>query len=596
MPSDRPPFIASQGLWWLDCSRSEQQACFDPERLWSLARSEDERKKRKSPIVIHGRTSETRYWRWVNHGDDGSGNVTGATAARQRCEFLADMSKKRLCVTVDAGQGKTKALEQAQYLRQSGPNRDCLALLVQFSDLPTSKNLFLGNHPELADDPEKTPLLIRALQNSPATAHLRGREAWALLTRLIRLGRFTLLVDSLDQSARCKDADASCVALRDFLRNKPEVRCIVSGRPYAVQWHWKALFESTGDGDVWQFAMVDPFTPDEAKLFLGEQRYGLLERLQADVISIPRALEMTLTIPEDELPQIRTKSEVYLKSLEGMLNKAFEEMPATVGLERDKAWKLFALLAFEMLRQGYRAGQANAGVDPGRKDEFLKEFWRSQQKQLRSRPLLISSEDDLDRRLEDLLSANENLVNPVLAWRGERRTVVHFYWRNQTLMDMFGALWITRYAEQGHEYDWFHKQLDKEESREVCQLATEMALDRPPSMKLADANSRYIRAMRVIYEDGVAGTEEAADRPRRRWTEWIYRSWPNLLQAAGYLKKRTWEDRDLFAATIRAQEEAWGRVAVVDSNPARELVLRFLGEFPKMCADHSSAAGPSPGS
>jgi hypothetical protein len=28
-----------------------------------------------------------------------------------------------------------------------------------------------------------------------------------------------------------------------------------------------------------------------------------------------------------------------------------------------------------------------------------------------------------------------------------------------------------------------------------------------------------------------------------------------------------------------------------DSNPARALVLRFLGEFPKMCADDSSAAG-----
>jgi formylglycine-generating enzyme required for sulfatase activity len=183
----------------------------------------------------------------------------------------------------------------------------------------------------------------------------------------------------------------------------------------------------------------------------------------------------------------------------------------------------------------------------------------------------------------------------VLAWRGEKRTVVHFYWRNQTLMDMFGALWITRYAQQGHEDDWFHKQLDKKESREVCQLATEMPLN--------DSPETFAQAMRVIHEDRWGWKEWIRrnwtnlfrKRPARRWTEWIYRSWPNLLQAAGYLTGQTWENRDLFAATIRAQEEARGRVErnqrLHDSNPAKALLLLFLGEFPKMCAEHSSRAG-----
>ncbi len=150
---------------------------------------------------------------------------------------------------------------------------------------------------------------------------------------------------------------------------------------------------------------------------------------------------------------------------------------------------------------------------------------------------------------------NEYLSDPVLEASSEPE-IVHFLWRNQTLMDMFAAVWLTRYSEDDEDLKWFHKQLDQEQSREFSQLAVEMPLQRPPSMELADANSRYIHTMRAIYEDGVAGTEKAEDRPRRRWNEWMYRSWPNLLQAAGYLKKRTWEDRDLFQATRRAQVSA----------------------------------------
>jgi hypothetical protein len=520
MPSEQPPFIPTQRLWRLVCPVHLQEKCLHPKTAWSLPR--DESRERKRPILSDGIGRELGHWEWVNPGARVQDDFDPVAAARERCEWLSRVDIRRLCVTVDAGQGKSKALEQAQYLRQTGENRDCLAILVQFDELPTSRNMFLGVDADHADDPDKTPLLIGKLQRDHDG--LRGRDAWRLLKRLIRQGRFTLLVDSLDQATHSKDADGSCRALKAFLQSSPEVRCVVSGRPYAVQWYWDDLFKASNEQEAWEFAMVDPFTPVESRRFLGEKRFNLLNQIEADVIAIPRALEAILEIEDGELEQIRTKADVYLKSLESLLNKGVK--PVSGGLPEDQAWMLFSLLGFEMLRQGYRAG--SAGVPPGkRKDEFLKEVWRSQSTQLKSQPLLIMNEIELNLRLVTLLSVNENLVNPVLAWRGDKGQVVHFYWRNQTLMDMFGALWITRYAEQDHEYDWFHEQLGKEESREVCQLATEMALN--------DSLEKYAQAMRVIYEDGVAGTRNAQDRPRRRWTEWIYRSWPNLLQAAGYL-------------------------------------------------------------
>ncbi|MCY2987374.1 MAG: formylglycine-generating enzyme family protein, partial [Planctomycetota bacterium] len=412
-------------------------------------------------------------------------------------------------------------------------------------------------------------------------------------------------------------AKQSCRALRDFLVRYPEVRCVVSGRPYAIRRYWDLLFEPQG---TWQFVKVDVFTHDECRQFVGPERLAHLTRLGADVISVPRALEMIQQIPVKFLPSLRTTSDVYWKSLEGMLEEALKNQADHVGWPLHQTRRLFALLAFEMLRCGYRAGEA--GIKGGEDaTSFMARILAAQGPLLRSW-LDIENRAQLEQHLVQLLAVNEILADPVLAGRGKPE-VVHFLWRNQALMDMFAALWLTRYANEPADYRWFHQQLGERASRELCKLTVEMPL--------AEPKATYVKAMSVVFTDAVRPPEPLPPRnkletsPRRRtaaslrywgkplsvlfrdreppaaavetpsttrapktrrrhWTEWIYRSWPNLLQIAGYLREPGWTDDALRAATWAAQREARRCVELnrelSDANAARELLLQFLGEFP----------------
>ncbi len=617
----RPPFIDTQRLWRLECPEGFQQECLRPESLWALPGDEDGAAERLIEVV--GLPRGKCKWQLVN--------PPGDTAGPLRTNFLADLSIARLCVTIDAGVGKTTALRQAEWVRQTGVHSDCLAVRVDFAELPGSVDMILGSSDRHAEDPVNTPLLIRMLKRSERLGDWPGGQLRGLIERLVRRGRFSLLVDSLDQSATLSDARASCRALCDFLARYPEVRCVVSGRPYAIRRYWDELFDVHSGQAAWQFVKVDVFTKVEAERYVGAERLACLQRLGADVISIPRSLEMIQDIPTDSLAGLRTKSDVYYRSVKGLLQRGLRHQAREVGLSEAASWKLFSLLAFEMLRAGFRANLA--GIGTGRRDAFLDQVWARQEAVLRSRPLLIGSPSELDDNLGRLLAVNEHLVDPVLAGR-EHPEVVHFYWRNQALMDMFAALWITRYAQNQEDYDWFGQQLGAEASRELCQLAVEMPLERVAlGEPKRDSNLNYVKALSVVYGIKCASVERltvtAADEEQRvdmdrgssntsrsgdegsrsvpggvgRWSEWIYRSWPNVLQLGRFLDGSDWDDEALRAGTLIAQRFAWegaggagGEEQAIAVNEdsvfvARQLVLRFLGEYPSILRVGSASSG-----
>ncbi len=565
-PTPRPPFIWTQRLWRLVCPPRHQLACLRPEQLWALPRDGDDEENIR-PIEIHGVPEGECYWERVT----------------DRPAFLGDLDKKRLCLTVDAGVGKTTALKQTQYLRHLGNNTG-LALWMDFADLPEDVDDFLG-------DGNGNSKLVRWLRKSPGMGGLDPGLALTLLRRRIRQGGLSLLVDALDQSRGSAHPRNSCLALRDLLNNSPEVRCVLTGRPFAIRRHWRDLFdpERFGEDAAWEFAMIDVFTGGEAAEYVGKEKMRLLRRIDAGVIGIPRSLEVIRGIAPGDLGTLRTKSDVYWTALDGMLQKALTNQGRGVGLPESNAWQLFALVAFEMTMGGFRAGQA--GVKEGRAcSAFLRQLWtaRFREDEALRLDLEINNMGDLQRQLGRLCALNDYLADPVLEGTedlGPR--VVQLLWKNQTLQDMFSALWLTRYARPS-DVAWLESERNNSAQRELWQLTAEMG-------KVAREDPVFATTVGAIYHctpdvptPASAGAPEPPPAPS---AEWIYRSWRGMLECASPGCDLSTNER-LREATTAWQREARGLVDAASSieaarkslrdaeNPAREVLLGFLGEYP----------------
>lgn len=606
----KPPFIATQRLWRLVCPPEFQKECLRPEKIWTLPRDGDEAGSR--PIDVAGLPAGRCRWERIV----------------DRAAHLADLSVLRQCVTIDAGVGKTTALRQMEYLRQCGSNRDGMAIFVEFAELPYSADDYLGTGGE--------SLLIRKLRNSTHSIQA-DPSLQKLIERKIRCNKFTLLVDALDQSAPLVgsdfDARKACTALCDFLKRFPEVRCVVSGRPYAIQSYWKPLFQPEGS---WEFVKIDLLTPDESERYVGPELWKLLRSLGADVMAIPRSLEMIRRIDAADLPGLRTKSDVYWRSLIGMLTQALADQGPGVGLPESDAIYLFSLIAFEMTRCGFRANLAGiAGPDKLR--DFLSEVRKRRKKELLDffgleKQEAVHLRVKLNSALSQLLKVNDNLADPVLAG-SDGGTVVQLLWRNQTLLDMYAALWLTRYAKEQADRDWFAARAGVEAREELCQLVLEMPRDsraredsevfpklvaflfrRPPTAwkRICEITTRimrfYIYSLISNYlwisemltnnsnhqRHALVEDLEINIRLERkdRWPKLIYLVWSNMLDIAGYAQicrsvgslSLPWEE-EVHRCTVEAQREVRQRVAsgaaLLDTgNRAREMVWQFLGEFP----------------
>jgi len=277
-----------------------------------------------------------------------------------RERFFSDPAICRLCLTVEAGIGKTTAIEQIAYLRQLR-ERGHLALTLPFRSLPLDARQYLHSVQGLP------PAIVRRLQSVPGNDSLPDDLAARMVRHKIRIGQFTLLVDGLDHWREPAEAQACARALADFLRQQPTMRCVIAGRPYAIQRYWTELFEDTGP---WEFVQLDLFREDEQRDFLGPERFEKLRRLEGEALATPRSLDTILRLSIDELAELRTLSDVYWCCVSAMLDKAREN--SSLAILGSLALKLLALLAFEMSCRGNFAG---IHEQRGELDRFLGEVW-----------------------------------------------------------------------------------------------------------------------------------------------------------------------------------------------------------------------------
>jgi hypothetical protein len=258
--------------------------------------------------------------------------------------------------------GKTTTLQWAE--QEIGRHRpDSLALLLEMRQLPDSRKLYL----EPARD-GSPPVLVETLRVR-GSLNLAEDVCQRILHNLIEEGRLTLLVDAIDQTLVEESVARKLQELQKFIRcDIPQCQVVIAGRPYAINRYWDYLF---ADGD-WRFAQLAPFTEEEQREYLGQERFGHLERLDVEVLALPRALETIRGLELSRLEALRTASDVCWRAAEVMLEKAFDNREVRrEGFTIDSARWLLSVLAFEMAREGNFSEVAR-----DRMPAFRRRVWR----------------------------------------------------------------------------------------------------------------------------------------------------------------------------------------------------------------------------
>ena len=548
-----PPFIRSHKLFRLNAPWAQREKWMRPAYFGRLKRrdqQEDDAAKRQA-------TGPDEPYAWDEVED--------------RQEFLTDSDVRLLCVTDDAGMGKTKALEQIQFLRQAA-DPGHLAILIEFEELPAAIDGFVGRTARDAANTDSPPVLVEKFRQQKGMDAVDPAHVWMLLQRKMRDGRLTLLVDALDQSNQAAAPEEAARTLAGFLNNHPRVRCVVSGRPFAVQHYWKPILNASSGTEGWEVVQLAEFDKDERDAFLGPERAAKLQGLNADFMSVPRSLETILQIPINELGGIRTAADIYWRCAEAMLEAAKEKQ--RVKISSRQARKLFALLAFEMVRRGILAGvdEGQSGVKDVEFEDFVEDVWLARRKELAGD---YDNRDAFDEKLGALGALNVVIDPGVLripqGTDPNAPELTQIYWRNRTLQDFFAALWVTRYSKNPEDAEWaaesdsFHR---NPELYEFWKMVAEM-----PVRALKPAV--WLMAVGPLFEPRI--TREAV-----RSTEMLYRSWPTLLHLAEY--RPCENETEIREATLIAQQDArrFAESNNSDTQPAasaRSVLLAFLAEF-----------------
>jgi formylglycine-generating enzyme required for sulfatase activity len=600
LDDDPPPFIPTQRLFRLTAPVRERLRWLEPPLFLVRRRWRSETTESESATLVWENADLAGQMGAPDHGWD---------EVADRAAFLIDPQIRLLCVVDDAGLGKTKTLEQIRYLREVFDRRGHLAIKVEFADLPQRVDDYLGRTPGEAAHGEREPLLMARLRAHPQTKEMSLAEAWELLHRKARQGLLTLLVDALDQTNTGRtgwDARLAAQTLRDFLSAFPQVRCVVSGRPFAVEFQREKLFQ----GLDWHFAQLDRFTPEEEALFLGTERVAAIKQLEFRSGAVPRDLETIRELPPAELRQVRTHADLYAKCVKAMLAKAREKQ--AIPLATDRARKLLALLAFETVcgekTAGIGAELGDPALDNESVDEFVRGIWRRRRAQLVSDG--YNTAEDLLEDLGRLAALNVALDPGVLAMPYKTDpTAPRFIWlkfRNRTLQDYFAALWLSKYSSTPKEREWlrthrhvrgtFGEHHAYAELYEFWRFLAEMPVE-------VTDHRRWIASLSGLY------LRDQAVPPAPRSSEMLYRSWRGMLRRAGLLQRNQTTEHDLAEATARLQRHVLGQdvrgsrtggVALLlepnlpkeAKSAARHCLEQFLAEFPAMCLDPHPAITP----
>ncbi|MFM8221009.1 MAG: hypothetical protein ACKOJF_19025, partial [Planctomycetaceae bacterium] len=237
---------------------------------------------------------------------------------QDRGQFWLEKNRTYICVVDNAGLGKTEVLDQAAYLRSvDWPGH----LVVRFDFARLMKDLetpLLGVEIDDQETPRQWPLLVDAFwgpHSREVVSTADRRQTWRLLSRSAKTGRLTLVVDSLDQVPGTADAAATRQGIADaasrlasFLEAYSEVRCIVSGRPFAVQTHLDKLFR----GRNWDFVQLDCFDEPQCEQYFGSL-WKHVQRIESVGGLVPRDLAALWELDATELSGLRTQADIYTR-------------------------------------------------------------------------------------------------------------------------------------------------------------------------------------------------------------------------------------------------------------------------------------------
>jgi formylglycine-generating enzyme required for sulfatase activity len=407
-----------------------------------------------------------------------------------------------------------------------------------------------------------------------------------------RRGRSVLLFDGLDQ---CPAAVAN---LARVLQSPLWAQCrvFVAGRPYSLQRHWQELF----DTDDWLFVRVEEFDDSQQRRYLGnttgpvgtsrepEARWDLLPEDSRQILGTPRVLQYVRSIPDAELPRLRTAADVYLRAIEVLLREGMARSddarllgwetstpPAKVDRQNlTEAWKLLGAIACEMtmqtivVRDSQGTEQRVPNFDRIPAGTAFDRFKTRLKRRYESVPKVGLPQD-----LQALAALNDVLEHGMFDTDLQGLQEVQF--RNRSLQEFLCAYYLATEAfgndpwdqplrpaeETARDAAWLDEHLylpdrvETEEYYHVWQFLADMPAETEDSarnMVRGRDPTSWLRAIAPLYQPAreVETAPGQTTWQARRSSEMIYRSW-------------------------------WGLQTYCDQNVAAALQLRngWLGEF-----------------
>jgi formylglycine-generating enzyme required for sulfatase activity len=538
-------------------------------------------------------------------------------------------SAQRVVITSDAGMGKTTTIDWLRY-RLGLPDLAAVPIAVPL-------RVLLGE--EAGVDQRLERYLVDQIERGAKENGCDTATARQSLDQSRRRGRLVLLFDGLDQ------VPAAVTNLQQVLQSPFYAKCrmVVAGRPYSIQRHWKDLFAQ----EDWLFVRVEEFNEPQQQTYLGDtakpggapgeqtSRWELVPEDGRRLLSTPRVLQYVRSIPDAELPQLRTAADVYLRAIDVLLREGIQGSPkalllgwpekervisATVhGCNLDEGWKLLGAIAFEMTAQTIEVRDADGNnrlapnfdrVEAG--DAFRDFKWLLEQR-YKSR-----SHGGLNQDLIALAALNDVLEHGVFDTDREDLEEVQF--RNRSLQEFLCAYYLATEAfandprgeplrsneAMGRDAAWLDQhlylpdRLETEEYYYVWQFLADMPAETKDSagkpVRGRDAAS-WLRAIAPLYQPAqrVTATPRRSTREGRGLSVLLNRFGWGLQQCGKWLVRlvlpgqTTWQARRSSEMIYRSW---WGLQEYCEEKNAAALQLRntWQGEFEQIA---NNAQGPA---
>lgn len=330
-----------------------------------------------------------------------------------------------LCVTHDAGQGKSALLRWLQKeIHRAAPGQLAVLTDVKHACLP------------------QAAMLERLCSELGLPA---SGSDW--LVQQIREGRVTFLLDALDQAPAGLEADR----LRALVEGLgAQCRFVVARRPQAIGQHWDKLFQPATNHCKWRFLQMAYFTEEQQECYLGSEVFNRIASDAREILGVPRALYYLRRLAGTsaaELDKVRNASGVYFYTVTEMVREGRKAEKAR-GLPEREALLLLGAIAFEMV-----VARNFDRVGGGELDAFMVrvalrggQYEDALVRAATGRPATLSAagrgwnREWCAARLEQFAAMNEMLSCGLL----EHGCPEAIQWRNRSLQEFFAAYWLAQ--------------------------------------------------------------------------------------------------------------------------------------------------------